>query len=103
MTETKIIQVFVRPQGRDTFTLSFQPPKGISQKEALEKGLAIDGNSYVLAVSADIFKDDEVLSGSSFALETMPDTARPLFAVLGDNQRAIAKWLGDLGYEVIFQ
>jgi hypothetical protein len=99
--EERMIEVFVRREGRDTRTLSFNPPREISQKEALDKGFAIDGNSYVLGVTADAVVGTEVLCGS----EIVPysEIPRPLSVVLAESQREITKWLGQFGYEVIFK
>ena len=97
------IAVYVRREGREARILSFNSPPEISQKEALDKGFAIDGNSYVLGITADSIVEGTLISGSALKLEPFPEIARPLSAVLADNQRAIAKWLGNFGYEVIFK
>jgi len=95
------IEVYVRREGREARTLSFNPPPEVSQKEALNKGFAIDGNSYVLGVTGDSVVGDEVISGS--ALGPSPEVPRPLPVVLADSQLEVTNWLGNLGYEVTFK
>jgi len=103
MTDRQIA-VYVRLDGPEARILSFNSPPEISQKEALDKGFAIDGNSYVLGITADSIVGNEVISGSALEIESFyGGVPRPLSAVLADNQRAIAKWLGSFGYEVIFK
>ena len=100
MKERKI-EVYVRREGREARSLSFSPPPEVSQKTALEKGFAIDGNSYVAGITEDAVVGMEVLSGSPIG--DIPEIPRSLSAVLGDTQREIVKWLGSFGYEVVFK
>lgn len=95
------IAVYVRREGREARTLSFNPPPEVSQKEALDKGFAIDGNSYVLGITGDSIVGSEVISGSSLGPHL--EVLRPLSVVLADSQREITNWLGKLGYEVTFK
>ena len=92
--------VYVRREGRETRILSFKPPPEISQKEALDKGFAVDGNSYVLGITGDTVVSGDIISGSE--LGPPPEVPRPLAVVLADSQRELTKWLGKLGFEVTF-
>jgi hypothetical protein len=86
-------------------SLSFNALPDVPQKDALERGFAIDGHSYEMVVTACIFPDmdhDFVVCGSSFCNGSHGNTYRPLANVLRDTQLGIMEWLSKYGYEMTF-
>jgi len=88
MTESKTVTVYVRAPDDDTRTLSFTRIPEVSDADALKHGFAIDGNSYVMGLTA-YFDEDENRKVS-------------LHEGLRDTQQELITWLGALGFTVEF-
>ena len=100
ITHEKPITVYVRKDGDDARTLSFDRVPEISDQEALNQWCAIDGRSLVLSVSADLPSGDGgVLEGGPGGDE---GRLRPLMEVLRDAQAYLAAWIETKGYAVEF-
>lgn len=86
-SQTNTVLVYVRLCGddasRECREISFKIPDKLSQKDLLEEGFAIDGNSAMKAVTP---YDDFQLSD-----------------VLHNSQLDLVKWLGQRGYAVEFK
>jgi len=89
MPETKKITVYVRAPDEDTRRLSFSRIPEISDDDALDKGLSLDGNSLMSDVVAYVDED----TGQSV----------PLGTALLHEERHIQKLLVSHGYEVEFK
>jgi hypothetical protein len=68
--------------------LSFRIPDNITQKDLLDYGFAIDGNSATVAARQYVDGDGELV---------------PLAEALRDEQVRVLEWLGERGYEVNFR
>jgi len=89
MTESKIVTVYVRAPDDDTRTLSFPRIPEVSDADALAHGFAIDGNSYVMGLTA-YFDEDNHRTVS-------------LHEDLRDSQQDLTRWLGTRGFVVEFK
>ena len=95
------ITVFVRKDGNDFRSLSFQRPEEVEQLDAIERGFAIDGRNVVISVGPDWVDGTDVFYRGPDG-STASDDIRPLAGVLRDTEAYLVKWLGDLGYKVEF-
>jgi len=92
MTDSQTAQtilVYVRLCGgdEDCREISFNIPEGMSQRDLLDHGFAIDGREAVKTVV------------------TVKDNYNhvPVARALREAQVALVQWLGDLGYEIEFK
>jgi hypothetical protein len=91
------VQVFVRLGAGDNEnarTLSFFVPDGISQKELLDKDIAIDGNRALIGIGYD--PNDSLFWGS------LTGGSSSLGAALATEEKALAAFLNKYGYSVKF-
>ncbi len=95
------IHVYVRKNGPEERTISFDRIPEISDKDALGLGFAIDGNSLIVSVRADVVRNG-VFFRKGCTLGVAPDYARPLMMVLSDAERLVSSQLKALNYQVIF-
>ena len=95
------IQVYVRKNGSEERTISFERIPEISDKLALDLGFAIDGNSLIVSVRADVERAGKIVHKGCM-LGSVPEYARPLLKVLADTERLINSQLGAFNYQVIF-
>ena len=99
----KNIEVYVRLADRDpnTRTLTFHAPADITQEDALDGGLVIDGSEYVADVSEG---GDGYAHSTPCALGVDEEGVHhTLMSALGCAQNSLASWLGMHGYEVDFR
>jgi hypothetical protein len=91
MSDRQTLDVFVRlcaDRDKECREISFPIPEGISQKDLLDYGYAIDGNEATRSVVA--YTDDD-------------DNYVPLSEALNDAQRQMVTWLGEHGFDVTFK
>jgi hypothetical protein len=101
--ELKKVAVYVRLDGgdEDARILSFKRPSGITSKDALEAGIAVDGDDLVVGVTADGMDGGYPDFGQPFGAGY--EQPRSLSRNLLEAQRGLAQWLSDRGYEVEFR
>ncbi len=99
MAET--ITVYIRKGAHDRERLfSFMRPDSIPTTEVMEKGLAIDGNQVLFAVTGYYNKDeDEWYYDHPFVAS--PNTGNLPEALL-EAEKGLVAWLGESSYEVDF-
>ncbi len=103
MAEKKIIDIYVRKNGAEERTISFDRVPEISDQEALNLGFAIDGRSLIVSVREDIVRrDGTVRKGCILGNDIEPQSKRPLMRVLCDVEKLIVAKLKAFNYEVIF-
>jgi hypothetical protein len=102
---TKLLTVYVRRDGQAR-TLSFNcnDVPELTDEVAVNAGLAVDGNQFVIAVTADkIDRDGGVeLSGTPSFVESRFWRGGSLHANLAATQAALMEWLKKLGYSIRF-
>lgn len=91
MSDRKRVELYVRlGSNRDEGEreLSFQIPEGLSQKDLLDHGFAVDGNSALMGITS--YED--------------PDGGRTvsMAAALHEVQEDVMRWLTAKGYDVVF-
>jgi hypothetical protein len=103
--DRQAVKVYVRAGAHEgERTLSFRPPKEVPQREWLERGFAVDGNSVIASVSAATYvntEDDAIALGDADP-EVLAEYGRTLIKALHAVELWLVKWLDALGYDVEF-
>jgi hypothetical protein len=99
----KTLAVYVRRDGQARI-LAFDRIQEISDEEALKGGVAIDGNQFVIGVSADKLARSGEVEETGIPSFVAPRywTGHSLHQNLAATQLALLDWLQSLGYTVKF-